>query len=230
MRIVSPIRKLDQFFIKDRLILEKETQLADLHSNDIVLEIGAGFGNLTELLAENARVIAVEKDRRFIPHLKKIKNVDVICNDILRLLKGKRLGKADIQFNKIVSNIPYSISKPLLLELLRHKWESAVLIMQKEFAEKLAHKKLGIIIGDCCDLKIICQISGNKFHPEAVDSSLIVLKQRKLLNEEFLRFLEEVYRHKNKDVKNVIEKYPERLAKKKIQHLTLDELKEIFRL
>ena len=218
---LEPRKSLDQFFLTNESVLKQELELADLKSTDTVLEIGSGIGNLTEMLAKSARVIAVEKDKRFIPYIKK-ENTTVICGDIIKLLKK------DLKFNKVVSNVPYSISKKLLLELLKHKWDLAVLMFQKEFVDKLSNGKLSLIIEDCCELKKICTISGNNFYPKAVESSLIILRQKKPMDEKLWLFIEKIFRHKNKDVKNVAA-CPKELERKKIQHLTLKEIKKLYK-
>lgn len=221
---IEPRKKLDQFFLNDESVLKQEVELADLKPDDTVLEIGPGIGNLTRLLSQSASVIAVEKDKRFIPYLD-IENVTVIRADAVKLLKREAP-----RFNKVVSNVPYSISKKLLLELLQHKWELAVLLFQKEFVDKLSDGKLSIIKEDCCEFKKILTVPGSSFYPKAVDSSLIVLKQKKLLDEDLWNFVDNMFRHKNKDVKNVVESCPPRFERKKVQHLTLREIKELYEL
>ncbi|MCX6819167.1 MAG: hypothetical protein NT129_04180 [Candidatus Aenigmarchaeota archaeon] len=221
---IEPIKQLDQFFLQDEDILNKEIQLADLKSDNIVLEIGAGPGNLTEKIAKKSRVMAIEKDKRFIPLLERIENTTVICDDAIKAVK-------DLYFDKIISNIPYSISKKLLLELLKKQWERAVLIVQKEFAEKmLGSSKLSLLIEDCADLSLVEYIPASDFYPPAVESALVVMHQKKLMNEKFWLFLVELFRHKNKDLKNVIKNCPEQLAIKKPQHLNLKEARQLYEL
>jgi 16S rRNA (adenine1518-N6/adenine1519-N6)-dimethyltransferase len=221
---IEPKKQLDQFFLHNEDILNKEIELAELKRDDIVLEIGAGPGNLTEKIAEKSRVIAVEIDKRFIPLLDRIENTTVICKDATEAVK-------DLYFDKIISNIPYSISKKLILELLKKKWKRAVLVVQKEFAEKmLGSSKLSLLVEDCADLEVIEHISADDFYPPAVESSLIVLHQKKLMDEKFWLFLIELFRHKNKDLKNVIKNCPENLARKKPQQLSLKEARYIYKL
>ena len=213
-------KRLDQYFLLNGEILEAEVRLAGLEKDDVVLEIGPGIGNLTKLLAEKCNVIAVEKDGQFIPLLKNIKNVHVIHHDILRVIK-------DLSFNKIVSNIPYSLSQPLLLELLKHKWKRAVLIVQKEFAEKLVNGRLGILIRDCGDVVIEALVPGDNFYPPAADSAIVVINKTKPLDEGLWKFLTAVYRDKNRNVKNVVKIFPAGLEKKKIHQLSDKEIRQL---
>lgn len=225
-----PLKKSrDQFFLKNELILDEEVLLADLREGDAVLEVGAGTGNLTRKLAEKCHVIAIELDRRFFSFLDSISNAKIIYGNALDVLKTGRKRK-EFRFNKIVSNIPYSISQKLMLEFLKHKWETAVLVVQKEFAYKLVEKsKLGMLLEDCADVEIAEIIPKEDFYPEAVDSALIVLKQKKPMDEGLWKFLETAYRSRNKNVSNVVENCPEDIAKKKVHQLSLEELKELYR-
>lgn len=223
-RGIEPLKGRDQFFLQDEEILDFEAGLARLKQGDTVLEIGAGTGNLTRKIAKHANVVAIESDARFLSLLKDIDNADVIIGDALEILQAKKL-----EFNKIVSNIPYSLSQKILVELLQHKWEIAVLCVQKEFAEKLQEKsKLGIAVNDCCGLTYASDVPAAAFYPEAVDSSIVLLRQRRLLDPAFWQFLDAIYRKKNRNTKNVVKNAPEGLAKKKIHQLSVEELKILF--
>lgn len=228
---ITPKQELDQYFLQSDDILNEEVSLAKLGSKDTVLEVGAGIGNLTILLSKKAKVIAVEKDYAFSRVLKGIENTDVFLADALEFLESLRQ-KTDkpknlVAFNKIVSNIPYSISQPLLLELFRHKWDIAVLIVQKEFAEKLISKeRLGMAMDDIAEIKIVRQVSADAFYPQAVPSSLVLVKQKKLLDDKFWDFLCSL--KPNKNVSNQVKKCPKSLEKKKVHQLTLKELRQLY--
>lgn len=221
-------RHLDQFFLADESIINEEVEAAGLSEDDIVLEIGAGDGGLTRKLAGKCRVVAIEIDKRFMPQLKGIKNAEIICDNVLKILRQKREGKNIIVFNKIVSNIPYSLSKKIILEILKHEWSIAVLVVQKEFAQKLAGgSRLSLLVEDCCDYDVIGFIPAGAFEPPAIDSALIRLKQKKTMDTDFWNFLGRFY-HKNKNVKNVAKKCPEKYAKMKVHQLSLGEIREIY--
>ncbi len=221
-------RHLDQFFLADESVINEEVEAARLSGDDIVLEIGAGDGRLTRKLAGKCRVVAIEIDKRFMPQLKGIKNAEIICDDALKILRQKREGKIGVEFSKIVSNVPYSLSKKIILEILKHEWSIAVLVVQKEFAQKLAGgSRLSLLIEDCCDYDIIGFIPAGAFMPPAVDSALIRLKQKKMMDSDFWNFLNKFY-HKNKNARNVAGKCPEKYAKMKVHQLSLDEIKEIY--
>jgi 16S rRNA (adenine1518-N6/adenine1519-N6)-dimethyltransferase len=232
---IKPKKELDQYFLVDEKMISKEVALASLSAQDVTLDIGAGPGNLTEIIAKKSKVIAIEKDYSFRLLLKNVPNANVLFGDALEILESLRMirEKKNIpgEFNKVVSNIPYSISQNLLIELLRHPWGKAVLVVQKEFAQKLIGKeKLALAVNDCCDVKIAEKIPAGAFYPKAVESAIVVLKQRSLLDFGFWEFLSEIFKDKNRNVKNVVKSkdYPLNLAVKKIHQLTIGEIKQLY--
>ena len=127
-------RRLGQHFLIDEKILDRMVQYGEITESDVVLDVGAGRGELTVKLAERAgKVIAVELDpvlaeeaRR---RLRGYDNVELLVGDVLKL---KPTG-----FNKVVSNPPYNISRKLLEWLIEGGAERIVLTLQREFASKL---------------------------------------------------------------------------------------------
>ena len=109
---IIPNLELDQFFMIDPFTIEEMVELAKVNKNDVVLEIGSGFGFLTEVLAKKAKkVITIEIDKRFERILKrefkKFKNVQIIIGNALNYI-------SKLKFKKIVSNPPYRICEPLM--------------------------------------------------------------------------------------------------------------------
>lgn len=226
---IRPNKKMDQYFLKNEDILNHEVGLANLKPDDIVLEIGAGIGNLTEKIAEKCRVIAVEKDERFLPFLGEIDNVKIVNDDAIRFLENNRK-EQKYRFNKVVSNIPYSLSQEIVIELLKHKTDVVVLIVQKEFAEKMTgNEKLGLLLGDCAHVEIVRHVSAKYFTPKAVESSMVKIKQKKILDEDFWKFLKSIYTNKNRNAGS-IGGCPDDLREKKIHQLCLWEMRELFNL
>ncbi|PCN49981.1 hypothetical protein B6U99_06830 [Candidatus Geothermarchaeota archaeon ex4572_27] len=113
---VRPSRRLGQTFTVDPDLLRDMAGYAELSREDVVLEVGAGLGCLTRLLAERAgRVIAVEVDRRLVnalrDELSAYSNVEVVEGDFLEM--------DGFKVDKVVSTVPYSIASPLTFKLLR---------------------------------------------------------------------------------------------------------------
>lgn len=189
----------DQHFISDKTILKKIVGCANLKKKDIVLEIGAGTGNLTKLLVKKAKVIAIEKDLRFKGDLDKIKEVKVIYDNIL-----------DVNipmFNKIVANIPYALSEPLINMFMNLNFEIAVLTISKRFFETLRKdSKLSLIIPYYFEIKKNFEVSREAFSPmPAMDSvviSLIPIKKDFLNEKNYL--IRDLYDQNDKKTKNAL--------------------------
>jgi 16S rRNA (adenine1518-N6/adenine1519-N6)-dimethyltransferase len=146
---IRPLKRLGQCFLCDRNIMEKIIRIADVRDTDTVVEIGAGTGILTAMIADRARrVIALEVDRMLVELLRKELgdrgNVEVIHADVLRhdfstVHPGARQEKR-VDRLKVIGNVPYNISSQILLRLLeyRHSIGRIVLMLQREVAERLA--------------------------------------------------------------------------------------------
>ena len=128
---------LDQVFMTDQEMLDRIVEGAQLKKSDIVLEIGAGPGNLTKMLAKRSKkVIAIEIDVRLKTTLKKLtgnmKNVRIVWGNALEVIENE-----DLAFDKLVSNPPYSISEPLIKALFRKKFKLAVMTLPWRFVERM---------------------------------------------------------------------------------------------
>jgi 16S rRNA (adenine1518-N6/adenine1519-N6)-dimethyltransferase len=138
-----PRKRLGQHFLIDRNILNKVIRTAKIEKEDVVLEVGPGLGEMTLALARHAkRVIAIEIDPKLVAILKKkmedLPNVEVVRSDILRLSFNQFLEKEG-QPIKVVANLPYQISTPLLFRFIESKevFATFTLTLQKEVAERM---------------------------------------------------------------------------------------------
>ena len=171
--------KKDQHFLTDEQVLDRIIEYGDLNSSDIVLEIGAGYGNLTRKLAEKAgKVIAIEVDPELSSSLNRFENVDVITGDAM---------KQDFpHFNKVISNLPYSISSPVTFKLLEYNFDVGILMYQREFAYRLAalpgnkdYGKLSIMAQYRAAIDILEVVPRFAFtSPPKVDSAIVKLVPR----------------------------------------------------
>ena len=133
---------LGQHFLTNPGVLRKIVAAVDPKPGDLIVEIGAGKGVLTAALAEKAgRVIAVEKDERLIPGLREAMpaNVEIVHGDILRVDLREISKTAGAPALRLVGNVPYSISSPLLFRVLdeRALLSDCVFLLQKEVAERV---------------------------------------------------------------------------------------------
>ena len=209
---------LGQNFIKDEKILSRIVKDSGITDDATVIEIGIGLGTLTLKLAEKAKkVIGFEIDRRFEQIHEELlggKNIQIVYGDFLKA----DLENYDSQPLFYVANIPYYITSPILEKILFEgpKFEAAILMVQKEYAERLLAKPssksygaLTIIIGAFTTVRKLFDVSRKAFFPvPAVDSSVVKLVMREQLlvplNEKrkFRNFVKLAFSHRRKKLKN----------------------------
>jgi len=216
-------KALGQHFLKNHAILEKILKVISPDENGLLIEIGAGKGALTFPLAERAgKVIAVEKDPCLIPFLLKrsFSNLMVVEKDILRVDFREIIGKEEKlkRSVKLVGNLPYSLSSPLLFRLLKNKelFAECIFLLQKEFAERICgqpgsktYAPLSILFQIYFLAKIHFLVPPDSFSPQPkVNSALISLKKRSqplfLIKDEevFQKFLRAAFQHRRKILMN----------------------------
>ncbi len=205
--------RLGQHFLINGFVADREINIANISKNDTVLEIGPGKGILTTRLAEKAKkVIAIEIDKYLVNLLaKKVpENVEIILGDALKI-DFHELPKVD----KIVSNIPYQISSPLTFKLLNYNFKLAVLMYQKEFAERMvaipktkSYSRISVMLYYHVNCELIENVPKTCFFPQPkVDSSIIRLIPRKnppfnVIDESFFFSLTKVlFSHRRKKIK-----------------------------
>jgi 16S rRNA (adenine1518-N6/adenine1519-N6)-dimethyltransferase len=191
---LRPKKRLGQNFLVDRNTLEKIVGAAELSPEDEVLEIGPGLGALTRALAERTgRVAAVEVDAGLLPVLQEtldgLANVEVVHADFLDLdlpaFLSERFGDRRV---KVVANIPYYITSPILERLLAvaSRIERILLLVQKEVAARLAARpgtpeygSLTLFARYHAEVEIVGRVSRHVFlPPPGVDSAILRLRVR----------------------------------------------------
>lgn len=166
---------------------------ADLKSQDKVLEIGGGIGTLTQAVVPRvARVVVVEIDRKFAPIIREtlrgFDNLDIVNRDIMKLDIRRSIEGWGI--NKIVSNLPYNIATPLIMDILEQASdliELMVLMVQREVAERLtttkgssAYGTVTVLMGLLSSIKMVHAVGKKVFIPQPkVDSSIIKISPLK---------------------------------------------------
>lgn len=138
-----PKKRLGQHFLVDRNILDKVIRTAEVNKEDVVLEVGPGLGEMTLGLARRAkRVIAIEIDSTLVEILKKkmstVSNVEIIEGDILKADFDALSRQAEAPL-KVVANLPYQISTPLLFRFIesRRFFSSLTLMLQREVVKRM---------------------------------------------------------------------------------------------
>ena len=190
---------LGQNFLVDDEALEDIVSGGNITKEDLVIEIGPGLGSLTALLLEKAKkVICVELDKRMIKILQDrfiaYKNLEIINQDILKvdlnnLIKEEKQKDTEIKNVKIVANLPYYITTPIIMKLIENNLdiENITVMIQKEVADRLialpGTKDAGAItytVYYYCETKKIREVENTCFIPAPeVTSEVINLKLRK---------------------------------------------------
>ena len=217
---VTPKKELGQHFLVDENILGVIGRLAELGPEDIVLEIGPGPGALTAYLADRvAHVHAVELDRRLAPHLedrfRERPNVDVRFVDAVSLDPGD-LEPAP---TKLVSNLPYNIATPIVVESLDRfptiaQW---TVMVQREVADRFfadprtkAYGAVSVLIQLAAERTGFHPVARTVFRPQPnVDSALVAFSRRAQPPEvawpELKRVVEGAFAHRRKRLPNSLE-------------------------
>ncbi len=183
----------------DRQKLQRLVDLAEINGKETILEVGAGTGNLTDVLQTYAsQVIAIEKDLHLVEYLRRRfqgkQGVKIVHGDVLRMELP--------HFDKIVSSPPYSISSRLLFNLLEKKFKSATLMFQKEFAERLVaeagtreYGRLTIMLQRKANAELFDFIPRTAFRPiPKVDSFIVQIRAKNKTEEERTEIFDEVVR------------------------------------
>lgn len=212
-----PNKLRGQNFLVDNAVLGAILDTAELSADDLIVEIGPGLGSLTWPLTEVVKkVIAIEADYEFAHYLrlKKAKKLTVVAGDALKIdwtvdLDGPY---------KIVANIPYSITSPLLRKIfqLEHKPELVVLLVQKELAERIgapvgksSRGLLTILTEASATSTIIRTVKPGSFYPRPkVDSAIIKLEpfEKSKMETIFWPAVEAGFGHKRQTLANALNK------------------------
>ena len=172
---------LGQHFLRDVRFAERAVEAAQLRPTDTVLEVGPGKGVLTRLLAPRCqRLVCVEID----PAL--ADGVEAMAIPNLTLVRGDAVQAPWPPFDACVSNLPYQISSPFLFRLLAQPFRVAVLLVQKEFADRLVAKvdtadygRLSVNAQRKADVEIVARVAPGAFDPPPqVDSALVRIVPR----------------------------------------------------
>ncbi len=195
MKFLEKAKKsLGQNFLIDKNIIKKIIEIADIDKNKTIMEIGAGYGNLTEAIGymQPKKIIAIEKDKALSSFLKKKfknnNNIKIFNKDVLEMIEGKNYDKNITVFG----NLPYNISTKILASLiLLEKWppwyDVLILMFQKEVADRIIAKtktkdfgRLTILSNWRLDIKKHFDVSKNSFFPRPkIVSSVLSFKPKK---------------------------------------------------
>lgn len=205
-------RRTGQHFLVDSRVIERIVNYADIHETETILEIGAGFGNLTQkLAAKAAKVVAIESDPRLVEALDdmELSNVTIVHGDALKVDFPK--------FDKVVSNLPYSISSEITFKLFKHSFKLGILMYQYEFARRMVatpgtkgYSRLSVGTQYFADVEVLEVVPRTAFRPRPeVRSAIVKIVPRPPFldvvdKDFFFDFVSAVFTQRRKQMKNAI--------------------------
>jgi len=195
---------LGQHFLNSKSIAELIVKEAEISKNDVVFEIGTGLGILTPLLCKHAqKVISVDADENLI---KKAKSKFATFDNLV-LKSGDGFKKKDI-FSIFVSNLPYSRSKDAIEWLAQNSFSHGVIMVQKEFADKLF------------------ATSKNNFSPPPkIDSVILKISKKTNLDKNLISTINNIFSYRRKTVKNILKQFNKQSTiEKRVDDLSGDEI------
>ncbi len=215
-------KQYGQNFLIDKNVLKKIVDISEITKEDTVIEIGPGMGCLTEYLCLNAKkVICYEIDKDMIDVLNEnlkpqYDNVELINCDFLKVDLSFYLNEENCDNVKVVANLPYYITTPIIFKLLSEtRINQFTFMVQKEVGERLTGKPntkdynaLSVAMNFKTQSKIAYKVSPNSFYPAPnVDSVLLLVKTKKTdyradFEAQFLKFAQDLFIQRRKTVIN----------------------------
>jgi len=221
-------KRLGQHFLNSNSIAQSIVSEANITRMDTVFEIGTGLGVLTPLLCTHAhKVISVDVDEILINRARsEFSNLD---NLVLRLGDGF---KQRDTFSIFVSNLPYSKSKDAVEWLAQSSFSHGVIMVQKEFADKLLaksskkRKAVSVIANHAFEITSLFDVEKNNFSPPPqVDSIVLKIVKKNSLTKELIQIINKIFSYRRKTVKNILKQFnKETMVSKRVDDLSGDEI------
>ncbi len=220
-------QRLGQHFLISQTVAKKIVDAARITKKDVVLEIGTGKGILLALLCQNAhKVISIEADstlyKESIDKFSETVNLELIHSDGF---------KSDEKFSIFVSNLPYSKSRKAIEWLIQKNYSHAVVMVQKEFYEKLNakgknRKAISILVNYSNEIEKISNVNKNNFTPPPrVDSVVLKLTRKKTLSKELIKTVNKLFSYKRKNLQNILKQFGKKIeSDKRLEDLTSEEI------
>jgi len=219
---------LGQHFLNSQTIAQSIITEAKITKKDIVFELGTGLGILTPLLCEKAhKVISVDADEKLIRSAKS-KFSDI---DNLVLKSGDGFKEKDT-FSIFVSNLPYSRSRDAIEWLAQSSFSHGVIMVQKEFAEKLLvksskkRKAITITANHAFEISTVLKVGKNNFSPPPeIDSVILKIIKKNTMSKELIQTINKIFSYRRKTVKNILKQFhKETLMDKRVDDLSGEEI------
>ncbi len=219
---------LGQHFLNSQTIAKSIISEAKITKKDVVFELGTGLGILTPLLCEKAhKVISVDADEKLIRSAKsKFSDIDNL------VLKSGDGFKEQDTFSIFVSNLPYSRSRDAIEWLAQSSFSHGVIMVQKEFAEKLLvksfkkRKAITITANHAFELSTVLKVGKNNFSPPPeIDSVILKIIKKNTMSKELIQTINKIFSYRRKTVKNILKQFhKETLMDKRVDDLSGEEI------
>jgi 16S rRNA (adenine1518-N6/adenine1519-N6)-dimethyltransferase len=219
---------LGQHFLHSSGIAKSIVLEAKITKDDVVFELGTGLGILTPLLCQQAKkVISIEADRELYEKAKSkfsgISNLYLECGDGFESIEN---------FSVFVSNLPYSKSRDAIEWLAQTDFSHGVIMVQKEFAEKLAtksakeRKAVSVIANHTLDIEKVLDVKKSNFSPPPnVDSVVLKITKKNSIDKNTINVLNRIFSYKRKTIHNIFKQFgKETIIEKRLDDLSGDEI------
>jgi len=203
-------KKYGQHFLTSTSIAKFIVSMANITKNDVVYEIGTGKGILTPLLCQHAKhVITTEIDKKLYDDA--IGNFSKFTNLIIK--KGDGF-KNESKFDIFVSNLPYSESKACIQWLLQKKFSCAIIMVQRDFAEKLLtnsikeRRAISVLSQYGFNMKIVKKVKNTNFSPKPkVDSVVLQITRNYMVTKALIETINKLFSYRRKTIQNIAKNF-----------------------
>jgi 16S rRNA (adenine1518-N6/adenine1519-N6)-dimethyltransferase len=223
-------QRLGQHFLKSGNIAKFIANSAQITKKDTVLEVGTGKGILVPLLCQKAKfVVSVESDEQLyseaILKFSHTKNLELMFGDGF---------ETETDFSVFVSNLPYSQSRRALEWLSQKKFRLAVIMVQKEFAEKLGSqdrqmRAISVITNHAFEIEKLVSVGKGNFEPQPkVDSVVLRLWHKRQVSPKLISAVNTLFAYRRKTIGNIGKKFGKKIqSDKRLEEISGDEIIEI---
>lgn len=221
-------QRLGQHFLQSQTIAKSIVESAGITKKDTVLEIGTGRGVLTPLLCEHAKsVVSVEADGELYSEAQarfsSLPNLEIVHGDGFR---------TDVDFSVFVSNLPYSQSRKAVEWLAQKKFSRAVVMVQKEFSDKLfsesSHdmRSVSVIANHAFDMEVLMPVGRANFSPPPkVDSVVLRLNHKNVASKELIKTVNHLFSYRRKTLGNILKQFGQTVqSTKRLEEMSGDEI------
>ncbi len=205
---IVPKKSKGQNFLIDGRVADRHIGYADISEGDRVLEVGPGLGILTERILEKpCSLTCIELDDILAQYISET------YGDRIQLVHGDAVKVPFPEFDVFVSNLPYSVSTPIIFKLLDHSFRTAVVMVQKEFADRMVadvgspdYSRLTVNLFYRAECEVMETVPASRFNPRPkVDSALVKITPRKapfvVVDEKmFFKVTEVAFNHRRKKI------------------------------